>query len=303
MYIDKIQDLILNLKKPEKPTKIDLVCDSGAFNGMYLMGGLMYLKELEKQEHIQVDKLSGSSIGSISAILYVTNQLELGTEVFDMVRKSFKKTFCLKSIKNVLDWVFEKINDPELYKKISHKVYINYYDINTHKEIVKSEYESNDDLKEILYSSAFIPYLINGEPHNNYKVDAMAPYIFNCRTCDDTKILFFKLTYFGKLKKLIHISKDKTPSERILTGILDIHKFFNEGYSKMCSWVNDWSVLEYLEFRSRQVLTFIIVIIICLMTTLYKWTPVNIKESSFVKIIRYFMVKVYTDCFTLFYNN
>lgn len=303
MYIDKIQDLILNLKKPENPTKIDIVCDSGAFNGLYLIGGLMYLKELEKQEYIKIDRLSGSSVGSLSAILYASDRLDLAIELFNLMREAYKKDFCLKFTKSILDIIFEKINDKDLYKKFYHKVYINYYDINTHKEVVKSEYESNDDLKEILYSSMFVPYLINGEPHNNYKVDAMAPYIFNCRTCEDTKILFFKLTYFGKLKKLIHISKDKTPSERILTGILDIHKFFNEGYSKMCSWVNDWSVLEYLEFRSRQVLTFIIVILICLMTTLYKWTPVNIKESSFVKIIRYFVVKVYTDCFTLFYNN
>jgi len=303
MYIDKIQDLILNLKKPDKPTKIDVVCDSGAFNGLYLIGGLMYLKELEKQEYIKIDRLSGSSIGSLSAILYVTDQLNLSTTLFDIMRETYKKDFCLKFTKSIIDTIFEKINDPELYKKISHKVYINYYDINTHKEIVKSEYESNDDLKEILYSSAFIPYLINGEPHNNYKVDAMAPYIFNCRTCDDTKILFFKLTYFGKLKKLIHISKDKTPSERILTGILDIHRFFNEGYSKMCSWVNDWSITEYFEFRGRQFITFVIVIIIFVITTIYKWIPVNIKESSLIKLTRYFITKVYTDCFTLFYNN
>lgn len=303
MYIDKIQDLILNLKKSTEPTKINIVCDSGAFNGLYLMGGLMYLKELEKQEYIKVDRLSGSSIGSISAILYVVNQLELCTEMFEIMREAYKKDFCLKSIKSVLNNIFEKINDTELYKKISHRVYINYYNINTHREIVKSEYNSNEDLKECLYSSMFVPYLINGNPHNNYKVDALAPYIFNCRTCDDTKILFFKLMYFGKLKKLIHIGKDKTPSERILTGILDTHRFFNEGYSKMCSWVNDWSISEYFEFRGRQFITFIVVIIIFIMTTIYRWIPISIKDSSFVKLIKYFISKIYTDCFTLFYNN
>ena len=64
-YANIIQDLVNNIDIHNKPTKIDLVLDSGGFKGSYLLGALYYLKYLEKEKYIIIDKISGSSIGAI----------------------------------------------------------------------------------------------------------------------------------------------------------------------------------------------------------------------------------------------
>ena len=44
-----IKSLILNLEKPETPQEVDLIIDGGGFKGSYILGNLLYLKEMEKQ--------------------------------------------------------------------------------------------------------------------------------------------------------------------------------------------------------------------------------------------------------------
>ena len=43
-----IKSLIENIPNNHIPKNIDLVLDGGAFNGIYMLGGLFYIKELEQ---------------------------------------------------------------------------------------------------------------------------------------------------------------------------------------------------------------------------------------------------------------
>ena len=53
-----INTLIENIPEKHLPPELDLVLDGGAFNGVYMLGGLFYVKELERREKIQVKRVS-----------------------------------------------------------------------------------------------------------------------------------------------------------------------------------------------------------------------------------------------------
>ena len=65
-YINKLID---NLRlKPNQPNQsnkieIDLILDGGAFSGSYLIGNLLYFKELERRNIVEIKRFSGCSIG------------------------------------------------------------------------------------------------------------------------------------------------------------------------------------------------------------------------------------------------
>ena len=49
-----INTLIENIPEKNLPPEIDLVLDGGAFNGVYMLGGLFYIKELEGSDVIVI---------------------------------------------------------------------------------------------------------------------------------------------------------------------------------------------------------------------------------------------------------
>ncbi len=57
-----INTLIENIPDKHLPEELDLVLDGGAFNGIYMLGGLLYIKELEQREKIKIKRVSGCSI-------------------------------------------------------------------------------------------------------------------------------------------------------------------------------------------------------------------------------------------------
>ena len=81
-YVDK---LIENLPLKTFVKHLDLVLDGGIFNGSYLIGALYFLKEMEKREYIVIDRISGCSIGSICAFLYLINELDMVTEIYNII--------------------------------------------------------------------------------------------------------------------------------------------------------------------------------------------------------------------------
>ena len=60
IYTNLIEQLIPNLPEHTgEPIEFDLVLDNGAFNGLYLLGILLYLKVLESKDRIKVTRISG----------------------------------------------------------------------------------------------------------------------------------------------------------------------------------------------------------------------------------------------------
>ena len=59
-----VNALIDNIDKENIPKEIDLILDGGAFNGMYMLGSVFYLKEMERREKIKIKRtisLSGKT--------------------------------------------------------------------------------------------------------------------------------------------------------------------------------------------------------------------------------------------------
>ena len=75
-----INSLIENIPEKNLPEELDLVLDGGAFNGMYMLGGLFYIKELEQREKIKVKRISGCSIGAMLGLLFILDKMDVAIE-------------------------------------------------------------------------------------------------------------------------------------------------------------------------------------------------------------------------------
>ena len=80
MFKQYIINLIKNIHKKENPISMDLVLEGGTNNGYYEVGVLMFLKELENQGFIKVNRISGASVGSYMGFHYFNDSLNNTTK-------------------------------------------------------------------------------------------------------------------------------------------------------------------------------------------------------------------------------
>ena len=95
----------------------------------------------------------------------------------------------------------------------------------------------------------------------------------------------------------MNIKNEKTNFHRILSGLLDIHSFFIKGSNThMCSFVNEWNVIYYLNNKFKYLFEKIIVFIIYLINYCKKYISKDINNNIFVKILS----KIIYDIFCIF---
>jgi len=256
--------LIKNIPDENIPKEIDLVLDGGAFNGIYMMGSLNYLKQLEKNNKISIIRVSGCSIGGILGVCYLLDKLDnilaLCKDCFKYLRKH---QVLKKNVELFKNYFNETITDDDLIK-INNKLYLTYFNTHKGKQVMKKKYKSKDHLIDILLKSLYIPFLIdNNIIDKDGCVDGAYPYIFKQRE-DKRKILFINLQSFSRIKNMIFIKNEKNIFPRLLEGLMDTHKFFETKKSNnMCSYVNDWNLFNIICFRLREsIYTFLIYILI-----------------------------------------
>ena len=244
LYVDKLFDNLPNdLKNVKKPIVIDLILEGGAFNGAYLVGALYFLKKMEKHKIIEVQRISGSSIGSFMGFLYFMDALDIVYELYDVLLKQLKETYFLNII-DIINNIKEKV-PKDFYKKINNKLFISYTNIKKNKKIIVSKYKNNDKLLEAIIKSCFIPFAINGEIYYKKKyIDGILPYIFPLRP--NRRVLYLDINNNNR-KNIINIKNEKTNFHRIMGGLLDIHTFFIKNHkTNMCSYVNDWGIIDVI---------------------------------------------------------
>lgn len=249
---------------------IDIVLEGGLFNGSYLVGVLMFIKEMEKKKYIHVNRISGCSVGSAIGFLYFIDKLEYSERMHDLFAEYFKMynhLHILTSIKSIFLQIEPQLKSINVKNILDDKLFISYhkFDKNLHScnKIIRSKYENIDDLFECIIRSSFVPILINKRLLYKRKyLDGITPYIFDdnhsvsSRDINSTnptnKILYLNLSNIDKIEYMINIKNEKTPHHRILTGILDIHLcFIKNKTNSISSFVHNWSFLDKIYIYCR----------------------------------------------------
>jgi hypothetical protein len=280
-YIDKlIENLPNSLKKRETPLVLDLILDGGIFNGSYLIGALHFLKEMEKRGYITIDKISGCSIGSISAFLYLIDSLESMTENYDLICKDLRENHHANKIKEIGQLLEQKI-PADICSKINGRLFVTYHHVKKGKKIIKSNYKTKEELIDVLIRSCFVPFFIDGNLLYKQKfMDGINPHLFPGEK--NKKRLHLDLYGYDKIGYLINVKNEKSNFHRVLTGLLDIHNFFiKQSSTPMCSYMEDWNISNKIHYQIKIGIEAICIRFIYLFLFIKKYVSAEM-ESTFL---------------------
>jgi hypothetical protein len=240
-----INALVVNIKMPIPATQINLVFDSGAFNGAFALGVALYIKSLEKHGFLKIQKVSGCSIGSLIAVWYLRGCPEDLFDFFLPVMQKFKTDWKLNEYKRqITGYIDILIPTESALEALNGKLFINY--IKNYTPVVVSHFRNKAHLLTCILRSSFIPYLSNRKLQYQKKyMDGGIPYIF---PPSRTETLFISLYTFARIKQMFSFKNEQNIHYRLLAGVADANEFFIKGKSDMCSYVNYWQHL-WLKFR------------------------------------------------------
>jgi len=294
-YISKLVDNI-PLSKKNQREKIDIILDGGLFNGSYLIGALYFLREMEKVGYIEVDKLSGCSIGSLACVLYTADLLDLTTEIYNMAIDQFKKTTHLEVVDDILSKIRKKL-PRDICERMNGRVFITYYDLKKGKKVIKSKYKNKKEIMDVVKRSCFVPYLIDGSfMHKERYIDGIFPYILPKE--EGKRILYLDLLGYDKITHIISVKNEKTNFHRVLSGLLDIHLFYiKEKPTLMCSYVDEWSLVrQTYHFILKKIFEIFVFYNIYFYFLIHKYILTrevleHLNSNSFVQIVTEFLKK------------
>jgi len=285
MIDDYVNKLIENLPDSAKTKeKIDLVLDGGIFNGSYLVGALYFLKEMERRKYVEVDRISGCSIGSVVAFLYLIDAFDLMPVLYKTVNSEFKTNYTLNTIKHLKTYLKDRIPE-DICKKVNHKLFISYHDVKQKKKIVKSTYIDADDIIDTIISSCYIPFLIDRNIlYKNKYIDGLNAYIFPHEK--GKRVLYMELYGYDKISNTLNVKNEKSNFHRVLHGLLDIHNFYiKQTNTSMCSYVDNWNAINKFKFSIKLWIEYILLQVVYFTYYVKQYLSKDIKKHICVKII------------------
>jgi hypothetical protein len=275
-----IKSLVTNIDKKNIPRKLNLIFDGGAFNGGFAAGVAIYLKCMEQHNIIQVNNISGCSIGSALAVWYLAGCDRDNIMYLEKFMSSYKKHMNLRAgkqiIRDLINNIFSKDTKHTLLYKLNGRLFISYYNIKKHRQQTVSKFKNKDHIIDCILRSCHIPYVIDGFASYKKKyMDGISPHIFN----NSFPSLFIKLLTFQKCTRAFMIKSENNIHYRLLTGVADVNEFFTTGRSDMCSFVGNWSYINILQLRIREILCFTLFSLIGWMVILKSYLPKTITNS------------------------
>ena len=262
MYLQSYINSLIenNLKKDENIIEIDLILDGGAFNGVYMLGALFFLKELEKRKVVKIKRISGCSVGALLGCLYALDRLDIALYISNESFISFRKYQNLKKIRKKIFLLFYKNFQDYDFSKLNGKFYLTYFDTKNGKQCLVKNYKCLTDVTDSLFKSMHVPFLIDGNTkYKNGGIDGAFPYIFKKRFTE-RKLLFINLQALSKLSKMIVIKKEENLFTRLFEGIHECNNFFKTNNANtLLSFIDEWDLKDVLLFRLRELIYVILV--------------------------------------------
>jgi hypothetical protein len=280
MLQEYIKALVVNIDKNTLPPKLNLIFDGGAFNGGFAAGVAIYLKSMEDHKLIEVQSISGCSIGSLLAVWYLSGCNRENIKYLEKFMTAFKtnKSLCESKqiINTFIDDVFSKDTEIAVLSKLNERLFISYYNIKKHRQHTISTFKDKAHIIECILRSSHIPYIMDGcASYKKKYMDGISPHIFN----NGFPSLFIKLLTFQKCSRSIMIKSENNIHYRLLTGVADVNEFFTTGNSDMCSFVGNWSYSNILQLRAREMLFFTIFSLIGWLMIVKSYLPKTVTNS------------------------
>ena len=256
-----VNTLVNNINSEKIPDEIDVIFDGGLFNGFIGYGTSVYINELQKQKKTKVVRVSGCSVGSVLALLYIVNsEKELDIDINNIFKKEingFKENFNFsENVKILRELVYLLFEDDNL-NMLNDRLYISYYDMKKIEKKIVHNFKNRDHLIECLIKSSHIPFISNNEfKYKNKYIDGLTPYIFRDNQRPSLHIM---LITFKNLSRIFFNSNEVNANSRIISGLADADEFFTCGKSNMCSYIKEWNYKRYLFIRVRELVCFFII--------------------------------------------
>lgn len=289
-YVNK---LIENLPNESKQLQcLDVVLDGGAFNGSYLVGALYFLKEMERRKYVKIERISGCSIGSLCALLYLIDALDAMPALYEIIQTDFHKHLSLHQITLLKSHLQDKLPD-NICEMLNGRLFVCYNNIATHKKVIKSTYKNVDDVIESIIKSCYVPFLIDNKlAYKKKYIDGFNAYIFKSESTK--KILHMELFGCDKIMNALNIKNEKSNFHRILSGMLDIHSFYiKKSNTSMCSYVDNWNIINKCHYNTKLVLEYIIVYCVRLICVVKTYLPKEYKKHIFIQLLSKISFDIY----------
>lgn len=292
-------------KKDNSPTNIDLVLEGGANNGLYELGVLLFIKEMERKDYIKIERISGVSIGAYLGFHYFNDTLLCTLPSFEHIKDYFKEHLNIEQFNSIVKQDISNCT-LETFDTIKlNKLFINSTNLKERKQELTSIYKTKEELYQCIVKSCFIPFLFNKEMTYKYNdkeyIDGLFPHIFNNRSENNKKILYISINQLKKFRFMFSSYREKNNCGRILEGILDAYTFFlYEKPTQLCSYVNQWGHIDYISLRCKQLFLICILFIVYCFTLLYHFIDPYFRNVVFYNIIHNLLEQCYKD-FLLYY--
>ena len=235
----------INKRKDGKAIQIDLILGGGAFNGSYMIGCMYLIKEMQNMGYIVVNRISGTSIGSIIGFLFLIDKLDEYEKLNEITSLDYKINCNLSNLIE-LKKMLNPILPDNVLDIINNKLYISYTDVVSCKKRIKYRYKNINNVIESLIRSCYIPFLINYSlTYKKKYIDGILPFIFE--PVLNRRILHINIMTYDKLFSTIRIKNETNICNRVFCGLFDIHNFFmNEKNTLMCSYIDKWGNYEFI---------------------------------------------------------
>lgn len=289
-YIDAVTKNSLN--GLDEPKEIDLVISGGAFNGGYGYGVLLYIRSLEEQDKIKINRISGCSIGSLLAVDHLSNRSLNLEELYTGLQRCLRDNGRLYVLREIVEKVIDNaLEDENFFTKAKGRLFITRTNVSTGSHEVIENFKNRNDLVEAVFSSCYIPFLVDGKMRYDDKyVDGIVPFLF---TDSERPSLYIDLMCFSKFHKMLITMKEVNPHGRIIDGANDASKFFNEGSAGICSWVNKWGIAQIAIFRLTYLVLYIVVALLDILSN--SSVPMFISDSALYKGVMNTLTRLLRD--------